>query len=54
MYAVGIGGVFLLLVSLFLLKYAEKNGNWAILIAALLCLAVGGVLARWSRVNRRK
>lgn len=54
MYAVGAVGLFLLLVSLFLLRHVQEHGNWAVLIIALVCLAGGAFLVRTSRIRRRK
>ena len=51
MYAVGIAGLFCLLLGIFLLTRYE---NSPMLIAGLVCVLIGILLSRISRANRRK
>ena len=52
MRAVGIAGVVLLIMAIPLLR--QYRNSMALPVIGLICLAVGGLLVRWSRVNSRK
>ena len=52
MRAIGIIGVILLIAAVPLLRQYQDSPVFPILGAA--CFVIGAVLARWSRVNRRK